>query len=256
MEQASLHGQAALVTGAASGVGAQLAERLGAAGALVGVLDWNADRVAEVTQRIISSGGRAYALLADLADARAVDTAVRRFAGCEDRLDVLVTCATVLPDRPLLAMDLAAWQTLVAVNVGGTLAATTAVAEIMSAQRYGRIVHLDPCALPVDATQRRRTGTSTLAPLTRSFALRLQSAEVTVNCVVPGPLRDSGLPGWGRPARGSVAAPARPWTSVDDVVSAVHFLASPQAGFVSGQVFHVGGTAELLPAPRAASALS
>src|SRR3712207_5649184 len=119
MELASLHGQAALVTGAASGVGARLADRLAAAGALAGVLDWNADRVAEVTQRIIARGGRAYALLTDLGDARAVEQSVYRFAACEGRLHALVTCATAVPDRPLLAMDLAAWRTLVAVNVGG-----------------------------------------------------------------------------------------------------------------------------------------
>lgn len=252
-----LRGQAALVTGAASGLGAHIAHDLAAAGALVGVLDRDPDGVAEVAEGVLAAGGWAFALLADLTDRAAVARAVDRFMTAAGRLDILVTCATVVPDRPLLAMDMAAWQAVFAVNVGGTLAATEAVAPVMERQRYGRIVHLDASAASSDPSRGRAAAKGALAPLTQSYALRLGPSGVTVNCVATGLLRPAGRPpGAKLPEWATTAGPARNWASVADVAAAVRFLVSPQAGFVRGQVFQMPGAGDLRQGSKGASGVA
>jgi 3-oxoacyl-[acyl-carrier protein] reductase len=258
----SLAGQAALVTGAGSGLGGQVASDLAAAGALVGVLDRDADRVALLAERILSAGGQACALLADVTDRAAVNQAVNRLAALRSRLDILVTCAAVPPDRPLLAMDVEDWRTLATVNIGGTIAATEAVAPAMERARYGRIAHVDWCPRHCGDVPDHGAPACALAPLTRSFALRLGWAGVTVNCVTPGSTRPSGGALAAAPARPPAVnvptvpvmsgVPTRHRATTAEVSGAVCFLVSADAGFVTGQVFHLSGAGGRIPAPRTA----
>jgi NAD(P)-dependent dehydrogenase (short-subunit alcohol dehydrogenase family) len=261
VQDRNLLGQTALVTGAASGFGGRVASDLAAAGALVGVLDRDADGVAEVTERILATGGRAYALLADVTDRTSAEAAVARLAALRSRLDILVTCAAVPLARPLLAMDVEDWRTLTTINVGGTLAATAAVAPVMERARYGRIAHLDWCTWHRGDVLGHNVPGGALAPLTRSFALRLGRSGVTVNCVTPGPVQPSGgtpagstpathLPVTHSPGRLAVTVPTRRQATAEEVAGAVRFLVSADAGFVTGQVFHLSGADGCIPGPR------
>ena len=255
-----LAGNTAIVTGATSGIGAQVAYDLAASGALVGVLDRDADGVAALSEKIIMAGGRAFALLADVSDRQAVQRAVERFATLESRVDILVTCAVVL-DRPLLATDPATWHSVMSVNVGGTLAATEAVAPMMERNRYGRIVHLGSRVVFGDAHRTTCTvSKGATTALTKSFAMRLAPSGVTVNCVAPGLVpQPATRPGETRPG-GSAAErlagglSVRQWGSPEDVSGAVGFLVSPRAGFVTGQVLYVCGGRSLASGPSNAVA--
>jgi len=245
----TLEGKVALVTGAARGIGAAIAERLAADGASVAINYATSKEEAEaLAERIRGQGGKAKAIHADIGNpsqAKAlVDAAVKEFG----RLDILVNNAGKFHIGPIGTVDEADVRSQFAVNVDGPIFATQAAASHFSSEG-GRVINVSSIAathsLPglsvYSATK------AALDALTRVWATELGPRGVTVNAVAPG-LVDTAMlkaatPRMGEEAvKGMVArTPLGRLGTPSDIADVVAFLASPDARWVTGQVLDTTG---------------
>lgn len=240
-------GQVAVVTGASRGIGRAIALRLAARGAGVCVnYAARADAAESVVREILSSGGRAIAVEADVADPAAVRTLVERSAAELGPVTILVNNAGVVARGTLETFDAAAGERMRRINVEGVVHTTRAVASGMRAGGYGRIVNIGSIAGIGTALAGSTFYAGTKAEvlmLTRRFALELGRHGITVNAVAPGLVRtDMTKEALAEHERtfaektmvGRVGEP-------QDIANAVVFLASPDSGWITAQVLTVDG---------------
>lgn len=232
-----LTGKRALVTGAARGIGAAIAVDLAARGADVAITyQQSADSAARVTEQIRSLGRRAVAIRADSADAAAVTWSIGETVSQIGGLDILVNNAGVLHSAPLAQTTLGQIDHMIAVNIRSVvLASQAAIAYLPDG---GRIVSLGSCLaerVAINYATVYSMSKSALLSFTRGLARELGPRGITVNLVHPGPT-DTDM----NPADGAGADELRRllalgrFASVDDIASAVAFLASPAARNITG----------------------
>jgi 3-oxoacyl-[acyl-carrier protein] reductase len=246
----SLEGKVALVTGAARGIGAAIAERLAADGASVAINYATSKEDAEaLAERIRGNGGNAKAIQADIGNpsqAKAfVDAAVKEFG----RLDILVNNAGKFHIGPIGTVDEADVRSQFAVNVDGPIFATQAAASYFSAEG-GRVINVSSIAAthPLPGLSVYSATKAALNALTRVWAAELGPKGVTVNAVAPGAVDTAMLKaatprmGGEEAVKGMVArTPLGRLGTTSDVADVVAFLASPDARWVTGQVVEVSG---------------
>ncbi|WP_426153375.1 3-oxoacyl-ACP reductase family protein [Pseudomonas sp. DC3000-4b1] len=239
-----LAGKVAIVTGGSRSIGAAIAKRLAADGATVAIT-YNAsrDRADAVVRQIIEAGGQAVSLAADAGAPQAVREAIDGIAQRYGQIDILVNNAgiSVLGAPEDIAFE--DFQRILAVNVTGVFVATQAALRHMG--QGGRIIHIGSSMVRYAAFATASAYTLTKGALTgfsRGLVRDLGPRGITVNVVHPGPT-DSDM----NPADGPVADFVRPNIALgrygqgSDVASAVAYLASPEAGFVSGAELMVDG---------------
>jgi 3-oxoacyl-[acyl-carrier protein] reductase len=240
-----LDGRTALVTGASQGIGAGIARRLAAAGARVVLAARSREKLEALAAEIESSGGRAFALELDLANADAI---AGRVAAVPEQLlpiGILVNNAGITADNLLLRMSLDEWRRVLDTNLTGTYAVTKAVVRGMVRARWGRIVTVSSVVgLMGNAGQANYAAAKAgLIGFSKSLARELGSRNITVNVVAPGFVRtamtDALAPEQAANLEGQIVL-GRLGT-LDDVAAAVHYLASEEASYVTGEVLNVSG---------------
>ena len=243
-----LTGMTALVTGASGGIGSAIAQALAAQGARLAVSGSNADKLNAFRDRL---GGDHVALPCDLGDGAAVDALVPAAAeALGGRLDILVNNAGVTRDNLILRMKDEDWSDVIRINLEANFRLARAAAKVMMKARFGRIVSItsvvgatgNPGQANYAASKAGVTG------MTKALAQELASRGVTVNCVAPGFIATAMtdvLPDAQKEALNQ-RIPAGRMGEGADIAAAVVYLASKEAGYVTGQTIHVNGGMAML----------
>jgi len=239
-----LQGKVALVTGASRGIGAAIAKRLAAEGAAVAITyERSADRAAAVVREIEAAGGRAEAFALDAADPAAGESAVERAVQAFGRLDVFVANAGVIDYGPLENLTSEDFERTMAINLRAVFFGAQAAARRM--QAGGRIVAIGSNLaehVPLTGVALYAMSKAALVGLVKGAARDLGPRGITVNVVQPGPV-DTDM----NPADGDLANTVRGLTALgryaagEEIASLVAYLASGQAGFVTGAALTIDG---------------
>jgi 3-oxoacyl-[acyl-carrier protein] reductase len=246
MNQIDLTGQVALVTGAATGIGAGIARRLAAAKATVILnhLDTE-DPPVELVLSLLAEGGTAEARPADVTDAAQVDRLFADVIAEHNRLDILVNNAGIVKDTLVGTMRDADWQRVLDVSLGGTFLCTRRALRAMMPARRGRIVSLSSIqALRGGRGQANYAAAKAgVLAFTRATALEVADRGISVNAVLPGFIDTPMTAKITRRAGDRVTEhiPAGRLGQPEDVAGLVAFLCSDEAGYITGQGIVVDG---------------
>jgi len=241
----SLAGKTAIVTGAAQGIGRAIAEALAHAGADVAVADLDPGRSQDTVTAITKMGRRALNIkvnVADWNDAKAmVDQVVKEWG----KVDILVNNAGITRDGLLLRMKEEDWNLVLQVNLNGTFNCTKAALQPMSKQRSGRIVNIASIVGAIGNAGQANYAASKAAVIgfTKSVAREYASRAVTVNAVAPGFIDTAMTQQLSADVKEALSKqiPLGRLGQPSDVAEAVKFLASDEAGYITGHVLHVNG---------------
>jgi 3-oxoacyl-[acyl-carrier protein] reductase len=241
----------AIVTGAARGIGAAIARRLGGDGRAVGVLDLAEDSTGDTVEVIRAAGGRAVGVGADVADAEQVQAAVDRVAEELGPPTILVNNAGILRDNLLFKMTDDDWDSVVAVHLRGAFLMTRAVQAHQVAARWGRIVTLSSISALGNRGQANYAAVKAgLQGFTKTVAIELGPFNVTANVIAPGYIATDmtrataerlGMSFDDFLAEVAKTIPVGRAGTPEDIAAAAAFFTSDEASFVSGQVLYVAG---------------
>ncbi|PWC33581.1 3-oxoacyl-ACP reductase family protein [Azospirillum sp. TSO35-2] len=241
----SLAGKVVLVTGGSRGIGAAISRHFAGLGSKV-VIGYRSDdeSAAALSRELAGPGGNCIAVRADIADPDAVlalvAAAVDRFGG----IDVLVNCAAVAPYRPLGKMDAAFVRGILDTNVVGTVMMTEAVLPLLPSPG-GRIINLSSALAyrPIPSSSVYSASKAAVATLTHAFAKELGPRGITVNAVAPGVI-ETDMTRSILAERGDQIMAMTPLARIgqpEDIAGIVAFLASPDAGWVTGRTIIADG---------------
>lgn len=241
----SLKDKVALVTGASQGIGRATARALSEAGAKVAIAARNEQHLGTLAGEIASAGGEAFAVPMDVGDAAQVKNGFHAALTKFGRLDILVNNAAITRDTLALRMKLDDWDAVLRTNLTGAHLCIQQALGAMLKQRSGRIINITSVVAETgNAGQANYVASKAgLIGLTRAIAVEVASRSITVNAVAPGfittPMTDP-LPDDLKEKMKSLIPLGR-FGMDRDVAAAVAFLASDEAGYITGQVLGVNG---------------
>jgi 3-oxoacyl-[acyl-carrier protein] reductase len=241
----SLDGQIALVTGGSQGIGRATALVLARCGAAVAVMARSLDKCEAVADEVCAEGRRALAVKGDMGDAAEIKAAVEKVSSELGQPGILVNNAAITRDGLMLRMKREDWDDVINTNLTGVFLMTQAVLPIMVKARRGRIINLTSVvAQSGNAGQVNYiSAKSGLIGFTKAVAREYASRNITVNAVAPGFIETPMTAAINEAARNAMLEQIplkRPGTDLD-VANSVAFLASDEAGYITGQVINVNG---------------
>ncbi|WP_421566688.1 SDR family NAD(P)-dependent oxidoreductase [Ochrobactrum sp. EDr1-4] len=246
LDQFSLHGKVALITGSGRGIGFALAQGFSQAGATVIINDINPETAKTAAAALNDAGGKAFALPFDVTDFDAAEKAVDAIVAEHGRIDILMNNAGILIRQPVEAHDMNAWNKVININLSSLYALARACAIHMKKQKYGRIIS----TASVMAISSRPGVISYVAAkhgvvgLTRGLAAELGPDNITVNAIGPGYIlteMNSKVLNSAFEQQVIDRTPLARWAKPEELQGAAVFLASDAASFVTGQVLMVDG---------------
>ena len=242
-----LTGMTALVTGASGGIGSAIAKALAAQGARLAVSGSNAEKLEAFRDEL---GGDHVALACNLSDAAAVDALVPSAVEALGKLDILVNNAGVTRDNLAMRMKDEEWDQVIRVNLEAAFRLMRAAAKPMMKARFGRMISITSVVGATGNPGQANYAASKagLVGMSKAMAQELASRNITVNCVAPGFIRSAMtdvLPEAQKTAL-LTRIPAGDLGSGEDIGAAVVYLASKEAGYVTGQTLHVNGGMAML----------
>jgi 3-oxoacyl-[acyl-carrier protein] reductase len=243
----------AIVTGAARGIGAAIAQRLAFDGMSVGVVDLDEQGSDRTAKEIIENGGRAVPIGADVADEAAAGYAVERTAAELGPVTVLVNSAGIIRDNLIFKMSTSDWDSVMDVHLRGAFLMTRAAQAHMTQARWGRIINISSTSALGNRGQANYAAAKAgLIGFTKTLALELGKFGVTANAIAPGyvetdmTLASAMRQGLDFDEWKAAAARDIPLGRIgkpEDIAAVASFLCREEAGYVSGQVIYVNGGA-------------
>ncbi len=245
----SLAGKNAIVTGAASGLGLATSKRLARDGAAVAVWDIDEAGAQRAASDIVAAGGRAIASRVDVSSRAQIDAGVQRAHAELGPVTILVNNAGMTGFVPFLEITEDAWDRMMMVNLKSMFMAAQAVLPDMLAAGWGRIINISSSSAQTGATRMAHYASSKggVIAFTKSLAVEFAAQGITVNNVPPGfvdtpMLRASeALVSAGSIEKTAAASPMKRPGRPEDIAAACAFLASEDAGYITGHTLSVNG---------------
>jgi 3-oxoacyl-[acyl-carrier protein] reductase len=240
-----LAGRVALVTGASQGIGHACALALAREGATVAVAARNHQKLDELVGEIIAAGGKAAAFVIDVADEEQVKSGIKAAVGQFGKIDILVNNAGITRDQLVMRMKRADWDSVLNTNLTSAYLCIQQVIGSMLKQRWGRIINITSVFGQMGQAGQVNYAASKagLIGLTMAMAREVASRNITCNAVAPGFIETSMTAALSEEFRQSAVKtiPLGRVGSPADVASAVCFLASEEASYITGHVLNVNG---------------
>ena len=241
----SLSGKTALVTGAAQGIGRDIALALAADGADVAICDVNLEAAQKTAAEIEAKGRKGLAVKANVASSDDVNAMVEQTVQKFGRIDILVNNAGITRDGLILRMKDEDWDLVLSINLKGAFLCTKAALKHMTKQRSGTIINIASIVGAMgNAGQVNYVASKAgLIGMTKTIAREYANRNITANAVAPGFIDTAMTQALSENVRQELAKqiPLGRLGSSEDVANAVRFLASPSAAYITGQVIHVNG---------------
>jgi 3-oxoacyl-[acyl-carrier protein] reductase len=242
-----LTGKCALVTGASGGIGAEVARALHAAGACVGL---SGTRVEPLQTLAAELGTRAHVLPCDLSDAAAVEALIKQAADAMGSVDILVNNAGITRDGLMMRMSDDDWLSVIEVNLNSAFRLCRAALRGMMKARWGRIINITSVVAQAGNPGQANYAAAKagVAGMTKSLAQEIASRGVTVNCIAPGLIATPMTGKLNGEQRDKILAgvPAGRMGEPAEVAAAALFLASVEAGYITGATLDVNGGGDML----------
>jgi 3-oxoacyl-[acyl-carrier protein] reductase len=241
----NLAGRVALVTGASQGIGHACARALARAGATVAVAARNQSKLDELVAEITAAGGRAAAFATDVSDEDRVKSAIKQAIAQLGKVDILVNNAGITRDQLVMRMKRADWDAVLNTNLTSAYLCAQQVIPSMLKQRWGRIISISSVFGQMGQAGQANYAASKagLIGLTMAMARELASRNITCNAVAPGFIETEMTAALSEEFR-QTAVKQIPLGRVgkpEDVASAVCFLATEEASYITGHVLNVNG---------------
>ncbi|MCP4208309.1 MAG: 3-oxoacyl-[acyl-carrier-protein] reductase [Shimia sp.] len=242
-----LTGKTALVTGASGGIGGAIAKALHAAGATVGL---SGTRVEPLEALAAELGERAHVLPCNLSDAAAVDALPKQAIEAMGSVDILVNNAGITRDQIFMRMSDDEWQNVIDVNLTSAMRLCRGVMRPMMKARWGRIINVSSIvgATGNPGQVNYAASKAGLVGMTKSIAYEVASRGITANAVAPGFIATAMTDKLNDDQKETInkQIPAARMGSSEEIAAAVLYLASPEAGYVTGSTLHVNGGMAML----------
>jgi len=241
----SMQNRIAFVTGASRGIGRACALALGSAGARVVLAARQVDKLEQVASEIRAAGGDAFIVPMDLSAVDSIRAAFSKASKEFGHIDILVNNAAITKDGLAVRMKQEDWDAVLATNLTGSFIATQQVLLGMMRERWGRIVNITSVVAEAgNAGQANYVASKAgLIGLTKSIAQEMGSRNITVNAIAPGYIETDMTQKLSEELKQKMLAniPLKRIGRPEDVAAAVRFLASEEAGYITGHVLDVNG---------------
>jgi 3-oxoacyl-[acyl-carrier protein] reductase len=242
---AGVEGRVALVTGASQGIGRACAIELAKAGARVALCARNLEKLQELSKEIAANGGESDAIKMDVGNEEEIKAGVKAAIGHFGKVDILVNNAGITRDQLVMRMKRSDWDDVINTNLTGPFLLIQAVISSMLKQRWGRIINITSIFGQIGQAGQANYASSKagLIGLTMAVAREVATRNITVNAVAPGWIETamtSALPEELKETMRKSVPLGRTGTDLD-VAHAVKFLASEEAGYITGEVLKVNG---------------
>jgi 3-oxoacyl-[acyl-carrier protein] reductase len=241
----NLSGRKALITGASQGIGRACAHKLASCGASVALLARNQEKLEEVARGIAPSGVSTLVAVADLEDEAQIQKALKTVLGEFGKLDILVNNAGMTRDQLLLRMKRADWDKVLNTNLTSAYLCTQQVVGSMLKQRWGRIINITSVFGQMGQAGQANYASSKagLIGFTMALAREFGSRNITANAVAPGFIETAMTSSLSEELREAALRmiPLGRLGTPEDVANCVAFLASEEAGYITGHVLNVNG---------------
>ena len=240
-----LQGRVALVTGASQGIGHACALKLAQSGATLALAARSQEKLQELVQQIEAAGGKAAAFPLDVGDEEQIKSAFKAVIAQFGKIDILVNNAGITRDQLVMRMKRADWDSVLNTNLTSAYLCTQQAISSMLKQRWGRIINVTSIFGQMGQAGQANYAASKagLIGLTMAIAREVGSRNITCNAVAPGFIETAMTSGLSEDFKQNAVKmiPLGRVGSPDDVASAVAFLASDEASYITGHVLNVNG---------------
>ena len=241
----NLNNKIAIVTGASQGIGKIIAFELAKSGAHVACISRNKKAIESIVDEITINGGQASSFPCDISDSDTLSEIITEIIKENSRIDILVNNAGITKDSLLMRMSIEQWDDVINTNLKGAFHCTKAVVRYMMKNKFGRIINITSIVgLTGNAGQANYAASKAgLIGMTKSIAKEVASRGITANCIAPGWIETSMTNKLSGEVKNEFLShiPVGRIGSPDDIANAVIFLASDEAGYITGQTITVDG---------------
>ena len=241
----NLNNKIAIVTGASQGIGKIIAFELAKSGAHVACISRNKKAIESIVDEITINGGQASSFPCDISDSDTLSEIITEIIKENSRIDILVNNAGITKDSLLIRMSIEQWDDVINTNLKGAFHCTKAVMRYMMKNKFGRIINITSIVgLTGNAGQANYAASKAgLIGMTKSIAKEVASRGITANCIAPGWIETSMTDKLSGEVKNEFLShiPVGRIGSPDDIANAVIFLASDEAGYITGQTITVDG---------------